>query len=163
MSIPQIFESTLFDFQTSKKKNLWINCLISFSGGQDSINLLILWTNLLFSTVLNILWCHHVWKVKDFYLFRHTFQISFILHQRFFYTIFFSKYFSEQKARRFRYFSFLRIANYSGSKFVLTAHTQSDNIETFFIHLFRGSGKFGLKILRKSQNFFADECSQKFY
>lgn len=168
-----IFEKTLLDIQKSKQKCIWVNCLISFSGGQDSINLLILWINLLlpmkvgafknkFSNQISIVCCNHLWKTTDFYFFRHSLQISFIFDQRFFYTVFFSKYFSEQKARKFRYFLFLRIANYSGSELVLTAHTRNDNIETFFLNLFRGSGKFGLKILRNFQIFLNSECSQKF-
>lgn len=165
-----IFDHVLLDLQKSKQKFIRINSLIAFSGGQDSINLVILWKNLISSThcpVLkkkpSIIWCHHLWKITDFYLFRHSSQISFLLSQRFFYTIFFSKYFSEKKARKFRYFSFLRIARYSGYDSVITAHTQNDSMETFFINLFRGSGPFGLQTLRNFQIFLNDECSQTFY
>ena len=229
-----ILDNLLLDWKKSKQKFIWMNCLIAFSGGQDSINLIILWKILarppsfrasagllpaaardegadrpmrplagspeglgdlgpsarearpspapselasgLTACTLppkgaplirvnkpSILWCNHIWKTTDFYLFRHSFQISFLLNQRFFYTIFFSKYFSEKKARKFRYFSFLRIARYSGYDSVLTAHTQSDSIETFFINLFRGSGRFGLQNLRNFQIFLNYECSQTFY
>lgn len=140
--------------------------LISFSGGQDSIILIFLWTNLFFFCINKkpfLLWCNHLWKKNDFYLFRHSFKISFFFKQKFFYTIFFFKSFNEQKARKFRYFSFLRIAYYSHTQIVLTAHTQDDNIETFFINLFRGSGKFGLHLLRDSQTFINSEGLQKFY
>lgn len=169
-----IFEKTLLDIQKSKQKWTRINCLISFSGGQDSVNLLILWINLLLpldvgafdliskSNQISIVCCNHLWKTTDFYFFRHSLQLSFMFDQRFFYTVFFSKYFSEQKARKFRYFLFLRIAKYSSSQLVITAHTRNDNIETFFLNLFRGSGKFGLKILRNFQIFLNSECSQKF-
>ena len=175
-----IFDNVLLDLKKSKQKFIWMNCLIAFSGGQDSINLIILWKILARPEGLrakcaprtpmrvsknkpSIIWCNHIWKSTDFYLFRHSFQVSFLFHQRFFYTIFFSKYFSEKKARKFRYFSFQRIARYSGYDSVLTAHTQSDSIETFFIHLFRGSGRFGLQTLRNFQIFLNYECSQTFY
>lgn len=163
-----IFDHVLLDLQKSKQKFIWMNGLIAFSGGQDSINLVILWKILILGFARlkkkpSIIWCHHIWKVTDFYLFRHSFQISFLLNQRFFYTIFFSKYFSEKKARKFRYFSFLRIARYSGYDSVMTAHTQNDSMETFFINLFRGSGPFGLQTLRNFQIFLNDECSQIFY
>ena len=180
--IPDPFDNVLLDLKRSKQKIIWMNCLIAFSGGQDSINLVILWKNLLgedgasyggwgwedpHSLALknkpSIIWCNHIWKIPDFYLFRHSFQISFLFNQRFFYTIFFSKYFSEKKARKWRYFSFLRVARYSGYDSVLTAHTQSDSIETFFINLFRGSGQFGLQTLRNLQIFINYECSQTFY
>ena len=180
---PGPFDNVLLDLKRSKQKIIWRNCLIAFSGGQDSINLVILWKNLLaqppwarhgglgwgdpHSLALknkpSIIWCNHIWKTPDFYLFRHSFQISFLFNQRFFYTIFFSKYFSEKKARKWRYFSFLRVTRYSSYDSVLTAHTQSDSIETFFINLFRGSGQFGLQTLRNLQIFFNYECSQTFY
>ena len=179
---PDPFDHILLDLKRSKQKIIWMNCLIAFSGGQDSINLVILWKNLLgedgasygglgcedpHSLALknkpSIIWCNHIWKIPDFYLFRHSFQISFLFNQRFFYTIFFSKYFSEKKARKWRYFSFVRVARYSSYDSVLTAHTQSDSIETFFINLFRGSGQFGLQTLRNLQIFFNYECSQTFY
>ena len=179
---PDPFDNVLLDLKRSKQKIIWMNCLIAFSGGQDSINLVILWKNLLdedgasygglgwedpHSLALknqpSIIWCNHIWKIPDFYLFRHSFQISFLFNQRLFYTIFFSKYFSEKKARKWRYFSFLRVARYSGYESVLTAHTQSDSIETFFINLFRGSGQFGLQTLRNLQIFLNYECSQTFY
>lgn len=162
-----IFENLLLNFKKSKQKQAWMNCLISFSGGQDSINLFILWIHLLFcngfNTKFSLIGCNHLWKTKDFYLFRHTFKINFLFNKRVFYTVFFSKCFSEQHAREFRYFAIFRIANYSKSQFILTAHTQNDNIETFFINLFRGSGKLGLQNLRKFQIFLNSKCSNKFY
>ena len=150
------------------------NCLISFSGGQDSINFLILLNrfqnlNLVRSPLRNssqqsgCIWCHHLWKKQDFYRLRYSFQINFVLNQRFFYTIFFSKKFREQTARRYRYYSFWRIAQYVQSFSLLTAHTQTDKIETFLLHFFRGAGIFGLRALRDSQTFLPYECSTKFY
>lgn len=164
-----IFENTLLGFKKSKQKQIWVNCLIAFSGGQDSMNLFILWTNLLFTTKNNankkisLVGCNHLWKNSNLFLFRHTLQLSFFFYKRFFYTVFFSKCFSEQKARELRYFAFFRVANYSKSQLILTAHTQNDNIETFFINLFRGSGKLGLQNLRSFQLFLHSICSQKFY
>lgn len=162
----QIFENR------KKKEFIWKDCLLSFSGGQDSTNLVILWINLFLCTPSeknshgekpSLIWCNHLWKKRDFYLLRHSFQISFIFQNRFFYTLFFSKFLTEQKARKFRYLSFLRIANFSHFHFVLTAHTETDNIETFFINLFRGSGKFGLQTLRNSQILLNNDCSHKFF
>ena len=161
-----IFKNILWDFQTSKQKINWLNCLIAFSGGQDSINLFILWINLFnrieITNTISIIWCHHFWKKKDFYLLRHTFQMSFFFNQTFFYTFFFSKNLSEQKARHFRYCSLTRIAYYSKKTQIFTAHTQNDIIETFFINLFRGSGKIGLHALRDSQIFFNINYFQNF-
>ena len=136
--------------------------LIAFSGGQDSTNLIILWTNLNSYRRNSCVWCNHLWKKEDFYLFRHSFQISFLLCKPFLCTLFFSKILGEQKARKNRYNSFFRIYNYSYFNFLLTGHTQNDQIETFFINLFRGSGKFGLQILRDSQIFLNSQYLQNF-
>lgn len=140
-------------------------CLLSFSGGQDSINLIIF--SLVFFQLpfqkISLLWCNSLWKTKDFSLFHHSVQISFLFHHRLYYTLFFSQYFNEKKARQFRYLFFWRIAFYSRSNSVLTAHTKNDNIETFFLNLFRGSGKFGLQSLRNSQNFSNHQYFQQFF
>ena len=162
-------EQLLWNLQFDNK-----NCLISFSGGQDSINFLVLLSRFQKLSLLGsvrstssqkarCIWCHHLWKKQDFYRLRHSLQINFILNQQFFYTIFFSKKFREQTARRSRYYSFWRVAQYIQSFSLFTAHTQTDKIETFFLHLFRGAGVLGLRALRDSQTFFPYECSTKFY
>ena len=154
----------MFNFSKTFSQRQLIYSLICFSGGQDSISLLFLWICLINnSKYFSLIWCNHLWKKQDFYLFRHSFQLSFFLNSVFFYTIFLSKCFSEKNARESRYFLFFRIANYSKSNYILTAHTKNDNFETFFLNLFRGSSKFGLQFLRNFQNFLNYECSQKFY
>ena len=130
------------------------NRVNTFSGGQDSISLF-------FFDFAPFVWCNHFWKLEDFYLLRHSCEISFLFHRRFFYTLFFSKNFSEQKARKYRYLIFRRIAIFSHFQIIQTAHTKNDNIETFFLHLFRGSG--GFSILQDSQNFLVHDFSQKFF
>nr|BBD21565.1 hypothetical chloroplast RF62 [Rhipidosiphon lewmanomontiae] len=160
------FIINMFNFSQILAKKQLNYSLICFSGGQDSISLLILWVYLINNSNnfnLSFIWCNHLWKKQDFYLFRHSLQLSFFLNSGFFYTIFVSKNFSETKARKSRYFLFFRIANYSKFNYILTAHTQNDNFETFFLNLFRGSGKFGLQFLRSFQNFLNYECSKKFY
>lgn len=158
----------MFNFSKIVSPRQLIHYLICFSGGQDSITLLVFWMFLINNSSkttahFSILYCNHLWKKQDFYLFRHSFQLSFFLNLTFFYTIFFSQFFSEKNARKHRYFLFFRIANYSRSNYILTAHTKNDNFETFFLNLFRGSSKFGLQFLRDFQNFLNYECSQKFY
>lgn len=137
--------------------------LITFSGGQDSTNLIILWMNISRFRKSVCLCCNHLWKKQDFYLFRHSLQISFILHKPFLYTLFFSKIYGEQNSRKNRYKSFLRIADYSSCDFIVTAHTRNDQIETFFINLFRGSGKFGLQGFRNHQFLFYYEWASSFF
>ena len=141
------------------------NCLLAFSGGQDSTNLMIFYHIFFQSNFqkMSLIWCNSLWKTKDFSLFRHSIQISFIFYHPLYYTLFFFPCFKEEKARFYRYLFFWRIALYSQSDFVLTAHTQNDNIETFFIHLFRGSGKLGLQSLRTPQTLSNSQYLQKFF
>ena len=141
------------------------NCLLAFSGGQDSTNLMIFYQIFFQSNFqkMSLIWCNSLWKTKDFSLFRHSIQISFLFYHRLYYTFFFFPCFKEEKARFYRYLFFRRMALYSQSNFVLTAHTQNDNIETFFIHLFRGSGKLGLQSLRNSQMFSNSQYLRQFF
>ena len=142
------------------------NFLIAFSGGQDSLNLLILWMNLHPVSLKRrnaSIWCNHLWKQDDFYLFRYSLQINFILNKPFFYSICFKKIFDEHKARDFRYNSFLRVSNYSLFEYICIAHTLDDLIETFFMNLLRGSGKYGLQISQVFQIFSNYKYFQNFY
>jgi len=166
----KIFEYTLLNFQNYENKIMSINHLVTTSFGNDSISLMILWCYLLSSKPvtsekkrLSFLWCNHLWKIKDFFILRHLFQLSFIFYKRFFYSISLNKYFNEKNARHYRYFIFTRIAYYSNSFFIITAHTNSDKIETFFINLFNGTGKIGLQNIKEFQIYLNNECSQKFY
>jgi len=142
------------------------NFIISFSGGQDSINLFIILTTV--KTIKNTsknstFWCNHLWKKDDFYLLQHCLKLNFFFKNQFFYTIFFSKHYYENKARKNRYKILFRVADYSKSEYVLTGHNKNDNIETFFLNLFRGSGKLGLNSIKKSQILLKVYYYQSFY
>ena len=60
----------------------------------------------------------------------------------------------EMAARELRYSWFKEIANSQGFNKVAIAHHGDDNIETFFINLFRGSGMNGLKAMRPTNGIF---------
>ncbi len=51
----------------------------------------------------------------------------------------------QESARELRYAWFSKVCSQNDSSIVAVAHNQDDNIETFFINLFRGSGIKGLK------------------
>ncbi|NNF81989.1 MAG: tRNA lysidine(34) synthetase TilS [Flavobacteriaceae bacterium] len=51
----------------------------------------------------------------------------------------------QMAARELRYSWFNELADQLGYEYILTAHHADDNLETFFINLFRGSGIEGLK------------------
>lgn len=60
----------------------------------------------------------------------------------------------EMAARELRYSWFKEIADNQGFDKVAVAHHGDDNIETFFINLFRGSGINGLKAMRPTNGIF---------
>ena len=55
----------------------------------------------------------------------------------------------EASARILRYGAFARWATMTNARFVCTAHTMNDNVETFIMHAARGSGYKGLSAIPK--------------
>lgn len=142
------------------------NFIISFSAGQDSINLFIflnMFKNIKNASNNSIFWCNHLWKKEDFYLLKHCLKLNFIFKNQFFYAIFFSKQYYENNARKNRYKILFRIIDYSKSEYILTGHNKNDNVETFFLNLFRGSGKLGLNSIKNSQILLKTYYYQNFY
>lgn len=58
----------------------------------------------------------------------------------------------EYAARQLRYNFFEKVARTLNANFVATAHTADDNVETFFLNLFRGSGLTGLSGIPSKRN-----------
>ena len=58
----------------------------------------------------------------------------------------------EYAARQLRYNFFEKVARTMNANFVATAHTADDNVETFFLNLFRGSGLTGLSGIPAKRN-----------
>lgn len=130
-----------------KVKKLKKKFLLAFSGGQDSINLLFIWfkiVNYSNKIFIGIIWCNHLWKFENLILFKYNLRISFILNLSFNYTIILKPNLNEQKARFWRYKLFKRITIFYNYHNIVTAHCLSDQLETFFINLFRGSANIGL-------------------
>ena len=139
-----------------KKSNfLLINkvVLLSYSGGQDSSCLLILLILLKrqLSLLFEIIYCNHIWSLNNLYDSLHTFKLSFSLNKRTIFALNIKKYFTEKLARLWRYSTIYRTSQFYNYKVVLTAHTQTDRIETFFLNLFRSSSKEGLSIFTNNR------------
>lgn len=137
------------DFIT-KSNLLLINkvVLVSYSGGQDSnclIILLIILKNQL-SLFFELIYCNHFWSLNSLYASLHTFKLSFSLNKKTIFALDIKKNFTEKLARLWRYSTIYRISQFYNYKVILTAHTQTDRIETFFLNLFRSSSKDGLSI-----------------
>lgn len=126
--------------------------LISFSGGQDSICLIILITQLVrqLNLCYAIIYCNHFWTSKNLYQLYHITKVSFSFDKVFF-SLIPQKQFNEKDARLWRYSLIYRVSQFYNYKIIVTAHTQTDQIETFLLNLFRGSSTKGLSIFHRDQ------------
>ena len=108
--------------------------LLSYSGGQDSSCLLVLLILLKrqLSYLFEIIYCNHIWSLNNLYDGLHIFKLSFSLNKRTIFTLNIKKYFTEKLARLWRYSIIYRTSQFYNYTVVLTAHTQTDRIETFF-------------------------------
>lgn len=118
------------------------NLLVAFSGGQDSITLLIL----LFmiqcqnSLKLNILWNHHLWHQDSFFITQHVSRLGFLLKLPVHNAIATSTVKSELQARQWRLKTALRLQNFYQYDHIVQAHSGTDKIETLLLNLFKGTG-----------------------
>ena len=99
------------------KTNLIIynrNILIAFSGGQDSICLIIFFIQLTrqFNFYFGLIYCNHLWNLNSLYKLSHLLKISFNLSKNFFFTIVTKKKFTEKNARIWRYLTIYRISQF---------------------------------------------------
>lgn len=151
-----------------KKIFLSNNCLLlGISGGQDSIFLLIS-IYIIKSQCnlhLNIIYCNHLWQKTILYNYLEIIKISYCLNINSFYSISLNFLKSEENSRYWRSNNFYRVMRFSNSIRMITGHTLTDHIETFFFNTIRGSsikGSFSLKLKKsffdlKEKNFFISE------
>ena len=133
------------------KKNS--NYFLAFSGGQDSICLVIIFFILQkqFKIKIHILFCNHLWQNESFFIFSHVLKISFFLNLHISQSITNNFLLTENLSRtwRFEIFSkFLFFFNYSA---IISGHSLNDKNETFFFNILRGSGSFGIYSLQKKK------------
>ena len=131
------------------KKNLILpknELLIAFSGGQDSICLIILIIQLMnqFNLYFGISYCLHLWSITNFYNLSHLLKFSFVIDIKAFFPLAIHKGFTEANARSWRYSVIYRISLFYNYKILMTGHNLTDQTETLLLNLFRGSGKKGV-------------------
>ena len=141
-----------------KQKNLFKPnqaLLITVSGGQDSICLLLIFFQLKnqWNWKLKILYCNHLWQKDSFYSLFHLFKVTFFFKIPFCFGITLEKIFSEQKARNWRYFLFERVNGFYNYHYILTGHSASDRIETGLFKIFKGSSPKGISFFDWTKSF----------
>ena len=136
------------NFLLIKKK-----ALVSFSGGQDSSCLIVLLIVLKkqLSLSFEMIYCNHFWNLNSLYILLHIFKVSFTLSKKIIFALNIKKNFTEKSARLWRYSTLYRVAQFYNYKAILTAHTQTDRIETLLLNLFRGSSKEGLSVFSSNR------------
>lgn len=129
--------------------------LLTVSGGQDSICLLLIFFQLKnqWNWKLKILYCNHLWQKDSFYSLFHLFKVTFFLKIPFCFGITLEKIFSEQKARNWRFFLFERVNGFYNYHYILTGHSASDRIETGFFKIFKGSSPKGISFFDWTKSF----------
>lgn len=139
------------------KKNLFFakeKILIAFSGGQDSLCLIISMLQLKnqFKFNFGLLYCNHLWCLDNMYKLPHLLKIGFIVCKSSFFTIVSKKKFTEKNARIWRYSMIYRVSLFYHYKIFCTGHTLTDQIETLLLNLFRSSSKGGVTSLSIKQS-----------
>lgn len=130
--------------------------VLSISGGQDSICLLFFFYIIKkqFQIKIYILNCNHLWQYDNF---RQSFQLRqlcFLFNIKLFQIISNNFLVTEQDARSWRLKNFYRFGLFFNGNYIVTGHSSTDRIETFFLNLIRGSSLSGLKSFDEKKKLF---------
>lgn len=131
--------------------------MLTNSGGQDSTILLLLISVLQNQYKYNLfnIYCNHLWQRSSLQLMIHLSRIHFIHEIHFIIITPLLKLINENRSRNWRYNTLARLACFSSFDYTLVAHTSTDQIESFFLNICRGSGPVGLTTLKIEQiNFY---------
>nr|YP_009258721.1 tRNA(Ile)-lysidine synthetase [Cylindrocystis brebissonii]ANI25906.1 tRNA(Ile)-lysidine synthetase [Cylindrocystis brebissonii] len=122
---------------------------ISISGGQDSLSLFLLLHRLSsnWNWKLSIIHCDHKWHSNSVFQAKHISRLALRMNITYYHAISTKNVKTEEKARKWRYELMRRISIFHGYTGILTGHTASDRIESFFLHLTRGTGLNGFHSL----------------
>jgi len=136
--------------------------LIAFSGGSDSLALLLLSLKYFQKSSIVLAYINHnlrdITEVEEelnlISFYSQKYQIK--LYQKNIYNLkeeaYFQKKSIEEQARNYRYDFFNEIKKYYNYDYLLTAHHRDDNEETFVMRFFQGSFLYGLQGIHPFKN-----------
>ena len=129
--------------------------LSGISGGQDSIVLflILMHLNYLWNFPVHLIYCNHFWQKKNFYTLIEVFKFSYLFNKNIHITVPKTSISSENTARLWRKKNFYQIANFLNLNTLILAHSATDQLETSFWHLCRGTSPSGLLSLKENSNF----------
>ena len=118
--------------------------LCTISGGQDSILTFFLLLHTKKLECLKILYCQHLWQIKNFFSARLIFQITYLIKVP--YTLVLPQKLvnTENESREWRKKVFCRFSQLEHILTTLTGHTKTDTLEKNLNNLFRGTSPAGL-------------------
>lgn len=125
------------------------NCLLTCSGGQDSMTLFFFFLNLQNQWGFNMhgLYCHHFWQRESFQTSFHLTKVFSIMETPLTFSLCCISLKNENTARHWRYSIFERFSFVIQSLQMITGQTSSDQIESFFLNLTRGTSMNGIATL----------------
>lgn len=138
------------------------NLLIAVSGGQDSMSLLTLINDIKLNHnwSINVWHGDHGWHEQSEYFASELKKFCDIKKISFYLDTAENDITTEEKARNWRYKKLFERANQISREekckknlYILTGHTSTDNVETFFLNLARGSNYAGLSGIPKKRIF----------
>lgn len=143
--------------QTKELPKNQTSLLCTVSGGQDSILTFFLLLHTKKKENLNILYCQHLWQLKNFFAVKFLFQLSFLNKIPYLLILPQNLVLTENEAREWRKKNFYRVSQIEHIQISLTGHTQTDILEKNLNNLLRGTSPAGLSSfsflnLRKKTN-----------
>jgi tRNA(Ile)-lysidine synthase TilS/MesJ len=133
-------------------KTSFPSIMLCMSGGQDSMTIWMLLMRLRQETPIllpkfGILHCQHGWTSQDLAMATEVTGIAEALQIPCYVVTQTRPFVQEEAARLWRYSAASRIAHLHGYELILTAHTGQDRVESFLLHLIRGTGLRGIMSL----------------
>lgn len=124
--------------------------LCTLSGGQDSQLMFYIFLNLRKYIDFKVLYCHHFWQLSNFFCFWEIWKNTYLFQIPLCIVLTEKRVSTEEYARTWRQENFVHISKVYGINTLSIGHTASDQIETAFSNLVRGTSPKGLCNLQKS-------------
>lgn len=119
------------------------NLLCTISGGQDSILTFFILLHIYKKDSLQILYCHHLWQIKNFFSAKFVFHVSYLIQIPYTLILPQNLVLTENEARNWRKKNFCRFSQLAHIPFSVTGHTETDTLEKTFNNILRGTSSAG--------------------
>jgi len=130
-------------FQLLELTQKQTNLLCTISGGQDSILTFFILLHIYKKDSLQILYCHHLWQIKNFFSARFVFHVSYLIQIPYTLILPQNLVLTENEARNWRKKNFCRFSQLAHIPFSVTGHTETDTLEKTFNNILRGTSPAG--------------------